>query len=214
MHVCLSSGLTVSEAEEDLIQEAVASEPTLDPLMLRPGPCTVHPWVDSCGCCQWLFTASLTSFLCFTPHSGFSSHKLGKGSSGSSRSELIPQVKGVKHPRMTDLCRGAGVRQRAAPRGVSGFCMEEDNPGQIGRAGVHSSVRKKIWSRKMLEILMGEPVVGGQQAPDCCTARPPELQRRRHRRLEHSHFPSRVRQGTSPPLYTGAASHQRGKLAP
>lgn len=49
--------------------------------------------------------------------------------------------------------------------------------------------------RKMLEILTGEPVVGRRQAPDCCTARPTELQRRRHRRLEHSHFPSRGRQG-------------------
>lgn len=104
--------MTVSEAEEDLIQEAVASEPTLDPLILRPGPYTICPWVHSCGCCLRPFTASLTSFLCFTPHSGISSHKFGKGSSGSFRPELIPQVKEVKHPRITDLCSKAGLREQ------------------------------------------------------------------------------------------------------
>lgn len=122
---------------------------------------------------MWLLSASLTNFLCFTPHSGFSSHKLGKGSSGSSRSALILQVKEVKHPRMIDLSKrcfrlvhGAGVRSFVRMRSPL--------------------LSKKICSGKMPEILMGEAVVGRQQSPDCCTARTPELQRRRHRHLKHS----------------------------
>lgn len=73
----------------------------------NPGTADVEAWSmysPPMGPLMWLLSASLTSFLCFTSHSGFSSHKLGKGSSSSSRSALIPQVK-VKYPRMTDLSK-------------------------------------------------------------------------------------------------------------
>lgn len=64
----LSSGPTVSEPEEDLLQEAAASEPTLDPLMLRPGPCS--PPVAAVHCI-------IDQFPVLLPIQGFL-HKLGE----------------------------------------------------------------------------------------------------------------------------------------